>query len=182
MQQKNLGIRKLTAVKSAVSLKYKSVRNNSVYPYSLLDEYVSEDAFGNVKKLYAEVDGEDGHCCVVCGDEREGNGQAPSKSAVEDQGKKRLSSRTERKIHRVRKGKDRHRQSDDKKHRTRHLAGVIARIVEFGDEVRAKTESGACDGTRCNGQREELPHRVLCFVDLVRADVQTENYCNRASH
>jgi hypothetical protein len=110
-------------------------RNNSVYPYALLDEDVSDDTFCKVEKLYAEVDGEDGHCGVVRGDEGEGNGYAPGKAAVEYEGKKRLTARTEGEVDRVRKGKDRHRQSNDKKHRACHLAGVIARVIELWYEV-----------------------------------------------
>jgi hypothetical protein len=140
MQQKNLGIRKLTAVKSAVSLKYKSVRNNSVYPHALLDEYVSEDAFGNVKKLYAEVDGEDGHCGVVCGDEREGNGQAPGKSAVEDQGKKRLSSRTEREIKRIQKPLNREETSRYYYKELSVTAYFFRGVIEFREDARKKNK------------------------------------------
>lgn len=50
------------------------------------------------------------------GDEGEGNGHAPRKAAVKNEGKERFSSRAEGEIYRVREGEDRHRAGDDQKH------------------------------------------------------------------
>ena len=157
-------------------------RNKSVDPDALFDKNVSDDTLGKVKHLYTEVDGEDRHSGIMRGDERKGNCHTPGESAVKDEGKKCLSSRAECEIYRVSKGEDRHCASNDDEHRACHFAGVIARVVESRDQVSAKSERGACDSAGCNGEGEELPYRVLCIVDLVRAEVLTEDDRDRATH
>lgn len=158
------------------------IRNKPVDPDAFFDKDITDDAFRQVEELDGEVEDKDRHSRIMCGDEGEGDGHAPGKAAVEDEGQKRLAARAEREVYRVGKGKDRHSAGNDKEHRARHFAGVVAGIVEFRDEISAKSERGACD--RAGGYREceELPYRVLCLVDLVRAEVLTENDRDRASH
>ena len=116
------------------------------------------------------------------GDVGEGNGHAPCKTAVEDEGQQRLTARSQSEIDRVRKGKDRHRAGDDEEHRARELLRVVACIVEFGDETRAERECSSHNEAGGDRKCEELPDRGFCLIHLVRTEMLTEDDRDRAAH